>query len=118
MLDAAREAAQFVKGRARADLETDRKLSLALIQLLLVLGEAAKAISPEFRQSHPQIAWKEALAADKEIWLPRLEEAGLVILPGPSARKGTHFRLIEPEIKTHRTLLKELFTACYKEQQE
>lgn len=34
MLDAAREARQFVSGRNRADLDRDRLLSLALVRLL------------------------------------------------------------------------------------
>lgn len=57
--DAAREAIQFAKGRSRADLDTDRMLSLALVRLLEIIGEAARAISPTYREGHPEIAWKK-----------------------------------------------------------
>jgi len=49
ILDAAREAVAFSQGRNRADLDTDRKLNLSLVRLLEIIGEAARAISPQFR---------------------------------------------------------------------
>jgi uncharacterized protein with HEPN domain len=45
MLDHAREAADLVKQRVRADLDQDRVLSLALVQLCQILGEAASRVS-------------------------------------------------------------------------
>lgn len=59
MLDAAKKAAEFTKGRDRNDLENDEKLTLALVRLLEVLGEAAKGISQDARQRYPKIPWKE-----------------------------------------------------------
>ena len=59
MLDAAREAVAFVEGRSRPDLDTDRKLNLSLVRLLEIIGEAARGISPEFREAHPDLAWKK-----------------------------------------------------------
>lgn len=59
MLDAARKAVEFVQGRTREDLETDEKLTLALLRLLEVVGEAAKGVSPAFRERYRGIAWKE-----------------------------------------------------------
>ncbi len=58
MLDAARKAAAFTLNRTRADLDEDEVLALALARLLEILGEAAKGVSEEFRQSQPQIPWK------------------------------------------------------------
>ena len=57
MLDAAREIVGFVEGRDRMDLFNDRKLSLSLVALYQILGEAAKNVSPEFRALHPDIEW-------------------------------------------------------------
>jgi uncharacterized protein with HEPN domain len=57
--DAAREAVQFVEGRSRADLDNDRMLNLALVQLLEIIGEAVRALSPAFCQSYPEIPWKK-----------------------------------------------------------
>ena len=59
MLDAALKARQFMRGRARADLDTDEQLVLALVRLLEVLGEAARAVTPNFRQRAPQIPWQQ-----------------------------------------------------------
>lgn len=58
ILDAAREAIAFAKDRTRADLDTDRKLNLSLVRLLEIIGEAARGISQEFRDSHPALPWK------------------------------------------------------------
>lgn len=58
ILDAAREAVAFSHGRSRADLDTDRKLNLSLVRLLEVIGEAARGISSDCRQAHPELPWK------------------------------------------------------------
>lgn len=61
ILDAAREAVAFIQGRSRHELDTDRKLSLSLVRLLEIIGEAARGISTEFRQTHPDLAWKKMI---------------------------------------------------------
>ena len=48
ILDAAREAVSFIEGHRREDLDIDRKLSLSLVRLLEIIGEAAKGITKEF----------------------------------------------------------------------
>lgn len=58
VLNAAREAIEFVKDRSRQDLDNDRKLNLALVRLLEIIGEAARGISQEFRRQHPNLPWK------------------------------------------------------------
>jgi uncharacterized protein with HEPN domain len=41
MLDHAREAVAMAAGKSRGDLDLDRKLNLALVRLLEIVGEAA-----------------------------------------------------------------------------
>jgi len=41
MLDSAKEAVELTQGKSRHDLDTNRVLSLALVRLLEILGEAA-----------------------------------------------------------------------------
>ena len=41
MLDAAREAVAFLRGRTRSDLNSDRQLVLAVVKDVEILGEAA-----------------------------------------------------------------------------
>ncbi len=57
ILDAAREATVFCQGKSRRDLDTDRMLSLSLVRLLEIIGEAARGVSAELRTAHPEIAW-------------------------------------------------------------
>ena len=62
MLDYAREAVDMVQGQVRADLDTDRKLNLALVRLLEVLGEAANRVPPSDRAQYPQIPWLQLIS--------------------------------------------------------
>jgi uncharacterized protein with HEPN domain len=57
MLDAARTAVQI---KAESDLQSylkNRTLQLAMERCLEIIGEAARRISADFKQSHPEIPW-------------------------------------------------------------
>ena len=49
MIDAARDAASFVAGRDRAELDRNRMLSLALLKEIEIVGEAAGRVSEDCR---------------------------------------------------------------------
>ena len=49
ILDHAREAVAMVAGKTRADLDVDRKMNLALVRLLEVVGEAASRMPGDER---------------------------------------------------------------------
>ena len=58
ILKAARLAIEF---RGPADKEpflADAKTQSAVLHQLLVIGEAVKRLSPEFREAHPEVPWK------------------------------------------------------------
>ena len=57
MLDATRHAIAFTQGRQRKDLDTDLQLTLALTRLVEIVGEAAKNVSDDERQRHPDVPW-------------------------------------------------------------
>ena len=59
ILDAAREAVAFSQGRSRKELYSNRMLSLSLVRLLEIIGEAARGISPACSAAHPEIAWQK-----------------------------------------------------------
>jgi len=62
MLDHAREVDHLAKKHTRADLDSDRLLGLAMLQLLLILGEAASRVSSVCRERHPDIPWGQIVA--------------------------------------------------------
>jgi uncharacterized protein with HEPN domain len=57
MLDHGREAVTMAAGKTRTDLDTDRKLNLALVRLLEIIGEAASRTPDDERTQYPQIPW-------------------------------------------------------------
>ena len=61
ILDAANEAVSFAKGKNRTDLDSDRQLNLSLVRLLEIIGEAARGISPEFREANPDLPWESMI---------------------------------------------------------
>jgi len=62
MLDHSREAIALAAGRTRQDLDTDRKLNLALVRLLEIVGEAASRVPEDARLRHARIPWREIVA--------------------------------------------------------
>lgn len=100
MLDHAREAMSFCAGKTRSDLDSDRKLALALVTLILIIGEAANRVPKEEQTLHPWIPWKQIIGTRNRLihgydridldilWsivsedLPRLTEALERILSG------------------------------------
>ena len=62
MLDHAREAITLLGSATPADLELNRVLALALVQLAQIVGEAASRVSEPKRAQHPQIPWRQVVA--------------------------------------------------------
>jgi uncharacterized protein with HEPN domain len=59
MFDAANEALSFIRGKSRADLDSNRMLVLSLIRELEIIGEAASRISRETRSQTSAIPWQD-----------------------------------------------------------
>ena len=57
MLDAATEAQFFAQNNTRSSLDTDRKLVLALVKSIEIVGEAATKVTNKCRKDLPQIPW-------------------------------------------------------------
>ena len=58
ILKAARLAIEFKGTADRAAFLADAKTQSAVLHQLLVIGEAVKRLSPEFRAAHPEAPWK------------------------------------------------------------
>jgi uncharacterized protein with HEPN domain len=59
MLDSAKEAVELIQGKSRADLDTNRVVSLALVRLLEIVGEAANRVTTATRLQYPDIPWSQ-----------------------------------------------------------
>jgi uncharacterized protein with HEPN domain len=59
ILTAARRIREFAAGLTRAELDTNLLVQSALLHQIIILGEAVKRLSDEFRQAHPSIPWTQ-----------------------------------------------------------
>jgi uncharacterized protein with HEPN domain len=57
MQNAAKEINEFMHGVKFANFEKNKVLRYAAERLLLIIGEAANHLSPQFRKKHPEIPW-------------------------------------------------------------
>jgi len=61
MLDHAREAVAMLQACSRPDLDSNRMLSLALIQLAQIIGEAANRVLKPRRRRYLEILWAQII---------------------------------------------------------
>ena len=62
MLDSAMEANELIQGKSRADLDTNRVVSLALVRLLEIVGEAGNRVTTATRLQYPNIPWSQIVS--------------------------------------------------------
>jgi uncharacterized protein with HEPN domain len=65
--DSAKEALSFVNDRTREDLDRDRMLSLALVRLIEIMGEAANHVSEPCQAKYFQIPWRPIIGMRNRI---------------------------------------------------
>ena len=59
MIEAARQALEYMQSRTRADLDVDPPLQHLLVRDLEIIGEAASRVSRGLRAAHPEIPWRD-----------------------------------------------------------
>jgi len=59
ILEAAKDAVDFVSNLSRTEFEEDIKTQAAVIQRLTVIGEAVKRLTSEFLERYPDIPWSD-----------------------------------------------------------
>ncbi len=59
IVSAARRILQFAEGIDKSELETNEEKQSAILYQIIVMGEATKRLSPEFREQYPEIPWKD-----------------------------------------------------------
>lgn len=57
MLLAARKIRDFTLGFTAERFEADEVMQHAIMRLIQIIGEAARKISTEFKEAHPEIPW-------------------------------------------------------------
>lgn len=62
MLQAAETVRRYVEGKTREDLQGDELLRHAVERVIEIIGEAARRMSPGFREEHPEIPWRAIMA--------------------------------------------------------
>jgi len=62
ILDAANAIRGFVAGRSFVDYERDRMMRRAVERELEIIGEAARHLTAEFQNRHPQLPWRRIVA--------------------------------------------------------
>lgn len=62
MLDHADEAMRLIEDKSRNDLDDDRVLTFALVQLMQIIGQAATHVDDDFRDQYPNIPWSQIVA--------------------------------------------------------
>ena len=67
MLDYSRKLIEFTQDKSQADLESDEMLSLAVVRLIEIVGEAAANISAEKRSKLSQIPWPQIVGMRNRI---------------------------------------------------
>jgi uncharacterized protein with HEPN domain len=61
MLSAARKLSDYARGTSREILPSQPMRLDAVLYEIVVLGEAARRLSPELRATHPEIPWREII---------------------------------------------------------
>lgn len=59
ILEACRLIGQFLKDKDHRQFWDDPMLQSAVLRQLEIIGEAAKRLSDDFKNAHPEIAWKK-----------------------------------------------------------
>jgi uncharacterized protein with HEPN domain len=65
--DAATEALSFTENRTREELDSDRMLSLALVRLIEIIGEAGNHVSEDCQNNYYKIPWRQIVGMRNRI---------------------------------------------------
>ncbi len=67
MLNEARLVQRFARDMDRDALDRDTLRQYAIVHSIMIIGEAARRVSQEFRDEHPEIPWKDIVGMRSQI---------------------------------------------------
>ncbi len=67
---------EFIAGLTKEEFLGDAKTHSAVLHKLLIIGEATKRLSPEFRRGHPDVNWKE-YAGFRDVLIHQYDDVNL-----------------------------------------
>jgi uncharacterized protein with HEPN domain len=67
MLEAAKDAVGFLRGKTREDLDKDKQLTLSLLKSLEMMGEAASKVSKECQLRCEPIPWGNVIELKQQV---------------------------------------------------
>ena len=67
MLDRAKRVGSFLRGIPKQDFDEDESLRLSIRHLIQTIGEAARHLSQDTRDAHPEIPWSKILGMRNRI---------------------------------------------------
>lgn len=79
ILDSAKTAADYVAGKTREEFLADRQCQDAVIRRLEIIGEAARRLSDETREAHPDLPWRELLG-QRNILIHKYDDVDFAIV--------------------------------------
>jgi uncharacterized protein with HEPN domain len=62
ILIAARDLVEFQQGTTKEEFLHSKLLRSAILHQLVIIGEASRRLSEEFRAQHPEIPWQRVIA--------------------------------------------------------
>lgn len=60
IVDSSEKISSYINGKNKTEFENDVELQDAVIRRLSIIGEAIKRLPTNFRDKHPEIAWRKA----------------------------------------------------------
>jgi uncharacterized protein with HEPN domain len=79
MREAAEKAIAYTAGRDRSILDSDEMRMLAVVRLVEIIGEAARAVSEPTRTQFPKILWRQ-IVGTRDRLIHAYQEVDLDIL--------------------------------------
>lgn len=58
VLNAAKSALKFCEKIDRKEFKKNQLVQSGVLHQIIIIGEAVKRLSPEFRKNHPKVPWK------------------------------------------------------------